>query len=270
MEEQIPAFRPKIKRVFWDIETSPNIGLFFKSGYDLVINPDAIIHERKVICIGYKFEGDRKVSILQWDKNQDDREMLRDFTLVANEADEMVAHFGDRFDLPWFRTRCLIHRLDPIPVYKTIDTKAWAAKHFSFNSNKLDYLSKVLGHGGKEKMEFSDWFDIVVHGCPRALKKMVHYCGKDVERLEEVYHDLAPYMKPKTHAGVLAGKARWTCPRTGSTNVAYHKKRVTAAGTVSYQFQNLDDGSYFTISEKSYNDFLNRYSAQLNAKKKKS
>lgn len=118
----------KIRRLFADLETSPNIVLAFSAGYNLTINHDAIIQERKVICIGYKWEGERDVTVLRWSRDQDDRQLLIDFFKVAEKADEIVAHFGNNFDIPWLRTRCLIHHLDPVPLYKTIDTKALASK----------------------------------------------------------------------------------------------------------------------------------------------
>ena len=40
-----------IKRLFFDIETSPNIGYFWRAGYKLNIGADNIIEERKIICI---------------------------------------------------------------------------------------------------------------------------------------------------------------------------------------------------------------------------
>lgn len=247
----------KVKRLFWDIEVSPNIVLAFRAGYDLNINHDAIIQERKVICIGYKWEGEKGVKVIRWDKNQDDRQLLIDFAKVAAEADELVAQYGDMFDIKWFRTRFLIHHLPPLPPYKTVDTKAWASRNFYFNSNKLDYLSKVLGHGGKEKMEFDDWKKIVMDKCQKSLDKMCHYCGVDVLKLEKVYHDLAPYVTSyKTHAGVFTGLDKWTCPRTGSTDVRVNKRRVTKNGTVQYTMQNQNDGSYFTISQTAYSSFL--------------
>lgn len=246
---------PRVKRLFWDIEVSPNVVLAFRAGFDLTINHDAIISERKVICIGFKWEGDKKRTVLRWDKNQDDKAMLEEFLEIAEEADEMVHHFGDKFDLPWFRTRCLFHRLKPLPLFKTVDTKMLASKHFYFNSNKLDYISKYLGHGGKEKMEFDDWKDIVMLKCPKALDKMCHYCGIDVVRLEEVYHDLKFCVKPKTHAGVVAGLGKWTCPRDGSKNVFISKVKVSAAGTVSYQMQCKECGGYYTISEAAAKEY---------------
>ena len=94
-----------IKRLFWDIETSPNVVLSWRVGYDLNIAQDNIIKERAIICIGYKWEGDKQAHVIHWDKNQCDKAMLKKFLEVAAEADEMVAHNGDKFDIKWFKTR---------------------------------------------------------------------------------------------------------------------------------------------------------------------
>lgn len=247
----------KLKRLFWDIEVSPNVVLAFAAGYEQNISHDAIIQERKVICIGYKWEGEKKVTVLRWSDDCCDVELLRDFLVVAGAADELVAHYGDRFDVPWLRARCLILGLNPLPLFKTVDTKAWASKHFYFNSNKLDYISKVLGHGGKEKMEFEDWKLITMFNDKKALDKMCHYCGVDVEKLEKVYHDLARYVKPKTHVGVLAGNANWTCPRCGSPDQEHSKVRVSASGTITHQMRCRSCKSYHSINESTFNRFKN-------------
>ncbi len=129
----------KVRRLIWDIETSPNIVLAWRTGYKLDIGHNAIVEERKIITIAYKWLGESGVTVLTWDKNKDDRSMIEKFIKVANEADELIAHYGDGFDMPWVRGRCLILGLPPIPKYKTVDTKAWASKKFYFQSNKLDY-----------------------------------------------------------------------------------------------------------------------------------
>jgi hypothetical protein len=59
----------KIKRLFFDIETSPNIGLFWAAGYKKNISPDNIIKERAIICIAYKWADDDKTYVLTWDKD---------------------------------------------------------------------------------------------------------------------------------------------------------------------------------------------------------
>lgn len=237
-----------MKRLFWDIETSPNIGLFWQSGYKLNIPHENIIKERAVICIGYKWEGERKSHVLRWDSNQCDKSMLRQFVAITDEADELVHHYGDHFDMPWIRTRILFHRLPPIPIFKTVDTKGLASKYFYFNSNKLDYISSFLGHGKKLHTDFDLWKKIVLQKDGKALDYMCRYCGIDVKRLESVYHDLKPFIPQKTHSGVLAGKNKWSCPRCESEKVKVSKTKVTAAGTVQKQMQCLKCGGFYSIN----------------------
>ena len=126
----------KIKRLFFDIETSPNIGLFWTAGYKQNISHDNIIKERAIICICYKWADDEKIYSLTWDANQDDKKMLEQFVQIANEADELVGHNGDKYDLAWIKTRCLYHNIPMFPNYVTIDTLKQARSKFKFNSNK--------------------------------------------------------------------------------------------------------------------------------------
>ena len=113
------------RRLFFDIETSPNIGVFFSAGYKLNIGYQSIIKERAIICICYKWEGDKEVTSLEWDENQCDKKMLLHFINVANTADEMVGHNGLKFDLNWIRTRCLFHKIDMFPNYTVIDMEEY-------------------------------------------------------------------------------------------------------------------------------------------------
>ena len=49
-----------MKRLFWDIETSANIGWFWQASRKQFIGPDNIIQERAIICICWKWEGKEK------------------------------------------------------------------------------------------------------------------------------------------------------------------------------------------------------------------
>lgn len=245
----------KLRRLFWDIETSPNLVLSFRIGHDVAIGHEAIVRERAIICICWKWEGERKVHEVHWDQNQNDKKALEAFLPVAMEADELVAHYGDRFDLPWLRTRCLIHRLPPLPMFKTIDTKSWASKNFYFNSNKLDYISEVMGHGRKGKTEYSMWKEITLRNCPVSLARMIKYCRRDVAILEKAYHDLEPRVAPKTHHGVLMGHDNWTCPRCGSPRVKKTKTLTTAGGTVKHQMKCTACHGYYSINDRAHIDY---------------
>jgi hypothetical protein len=241
-----------IKRLFWDCETSPNVVFSWRTGGKQYVNPDGIIRERAIICIAYKWEGCDKVTILSWDQFQNDRTMLEAFLRVANEADELAAHWGDRFDMPWFRTRCLFHNLQPLPNYKTIDTCAWASRLCLFNSNKLDYIAKFLGIGHKIDTDHSLWMKVVLNNDRAALAYMMRYCAQDVRLLEKVWGRLRVITTAKTHAGVIAGRDKWTCAHCGSEHVALDKRRVTAAGTKQFQMRCKKCFSYYTINEASF------------------
>ena len=245
----------RVRRLFWDIEVSPNVGFFWRSGFKLAVGPDSIIVERKIICIAYKWEGEAPVTVLRWDSNQDDESLIRKFVPILNSADEAVAHYGDGFDMPWFKGRMIILGLPPLGNVKTVDTKAWAAKYFYFNSNKLDYLGKIFGYGGKLETKYQLWIDIVLHKCHKALDYMAKYCGVDVIKLEKVYKRFQPWMTAKTHAGVLAGHDKWSCSSCGSKNVRKSKTKVSASGTVTHQMLCNDCHHYHPISEKAYQDY---------------
>jgi DNA polymerase elongation subunit (family B)/DNA-directed RNA polymerase subunit RPC12/RpoP len=229
--------KTKRRRLYFDIEVSANVGLFWQSGYKLQIGTENIIKERAVICICYKWEDDKDVYYLQWDKKQCDKNLLQEFINVANEADELVGHNGDKFDLSWIRTRCLLHKIDMFPTYNTIDTLKIARSKFRFNSNRLDYIGKFLGLGQKNHTSFDLWKDIMLKNCPIAMNTMIDYCIQDVVLLEKVHKALNNHIPAKTHYGVIFGGDRGSCPECGSEEVVKNNRRVTASGLIKIQYK---------------------------------
>ena len=243
----------KVKRLIYDLETSPNTGYFWRTGYNLSLTHDNIIKERAIICIAWTWEDSKYVYSYTWDKG-DDKQMIKDFLVVAEEADELIAHNGDKFDMRWFQGRCLIHGLPPLPKFKTVDTLKIARKHFNLNSNRLDYLGKLLLNEGKIHTDFDLW-KCVMAGNKKALKEMVTYCEGDVCLLERVWKRLEPWHKPATHAGVHQGLTRWSCPHCASESVRKKKTNVSAAGIRTHQMQ-CNCGKYFSIPENVFSDYL--------------
>jgi len=227
----------KRRRLYFDIETSPNIGLFWSAGYKQNIDYSNIIKERAIICICYKWEDDKETYGLTWDHKQDDKKMLSEFIKIANQADELVGHNGDKFDLAWIRTRCLFHGLDMFPKYTTIDTLKISRSKFRFNSNRLNYIAQYLGIGQKIKTEFGLWKDIVLNKDKKAMEAMVKYCKKDVILLEKVFSHLKKHIDHKTHYGVIFGMDRGTCPECGSDELVINKRKTTASGLKKIMYQ---------------------------------
>jgi hypothetical protein len=244
-----------MKRLFWDIEVSPNIALVWRSGWKERIPPENIIHERAIICISYKWEHEKKVRSLHWNYHQCDKTLCKKFVRVMDSADELVAHNGDKFDLKWFNARCVYHKLEAPRIPKTVDTLVIARRRFMFNSNKLDYISQFLKHGSKHETEYDLWKNILMKNCKGSLNRMVKYCEQDVRILEKVYKELAPYHNPKTHVGVVQGRDKWSCPSCGSEKIKTNGNRVSAKGVPTKQMNCKKCGRRYEISMKVFRDY---------------
>lgn len=240
-EKDLPTKR---RRLFFDIEVSANIGMFWESGYKKNIDHSNIIKERAIICICYKWEDEKEVHSLHWDSRQCDKKLLEKFIKIANESDELCGHNGDRFDLAWIRTRCLFHKIDMFPKYTTIDTLKISRSKFKFNSNKLDYIAQFLGMGKKIKTEFSLWKDILLHKDKVALAKMIKYCQNDVILLEKIFKKMSTHIEPKTHYGVVFGEDRGSCNECGSDELRRQRVRTLASGKRMIQYQCRICGKY--------------------------
>jgi RNase P subunit RPR2 len=239
----------KSKKLYFDIETSYNIVSAWNVGYKVNIPHQNIIKERAIICICYKWENERTVHSLTWDKDQCDKKMLQEFIKIANTADVIIGQNHEKFDLPWVRTRCFFHRIPMFPTYITTDTLKKARSGFRFNSNTLDYMGKYAGFGGKLSTDYSLWDKVILHKDVKALEYMVKYCKKDVLLLEQVYKELSPYITTKVHLGVLSGASKTSCPECSSENTVQSKIRMSATGIKKIQLQCKDCGKYHTVSE---------------------
>jgi len=240
------------RRLFFDIETSYCEGWFWRPSFKTQIGYEQIIKEASMICICYKWQGSDKIYSMQWDKGED-KEMAKKFYDVLLEADEVVGHNGDRFDLKWLRTRFLIHGIKSIPVIKSVDTLKISRSQFNFPSNRLDAIGKYLGFGGKKEHKGIElWHDIIQRNNKRAMGEMIAYCKRDVELLEKVYLKLEGYAKSKTHIGVDYGNGKCSCPSCASENTRVSKYRTSAAGTKTVQLHCEDCGKYNSVSLTAY------------------
>lgn len=204
----------------YDIETSLQTVTVFSLKYNDFIDPASIVTERHVVCICWRWLGETKVhsvSLLDDPKRfkkdiHDDLHVLTVFHKILSEADVIVAHNGDQFDLKYLKTRMLFHNLPVLPPITSIDTYKVAKQAFLFNSNKLDYLGKFLGFGGKTSTPKGLWSD-VWNGSKKAIRTMVEYNKRDVVLLEKVYLCLRPHI-PNHVNGELFGTLG--CPKCGS------------------------------------------------------
>lgn len=229
-----------------DLESLPNITY----AYDLFsyIKPDMIIQERAIITFAYKWYGEKATYVLKGSASDpyNDKELVQEINNVLAEADYVVAHFGDKFDIPYIRARALINGLEPTPLVTSIDTYKLVKKHFNLNAKRLDYLGKILGLGRKIHTNWSLW-ERCAKGEKKAIDEMATYNKQDVVLLEKVFKALLPHVDTKLNLGLHVEGI--VCPHCGSNQ---HQKRGYLFNKVSVRqrFQCLKCKSWFSTTMK--------------------
>lgn len=219
------------KILFFDIETSPCIGLFWRTGFKISVGHDSIVKERAIMCICWKWAGNPKVHSLEWSKKQCDKAMLKKFSKVLLEADAIVGHNGDAFDVKWINGRIMFHGLDPLGKLPTEDTLRMSRACANLNSHKLDYLGQYFGLGGKDKTSYEWWKEILLNKSEKHMALMVKYCKQDVVLLEQVYNRISPYATHRINKAILAGNDRHTaCKACGKDSTIKYGTHTTTAG----------------------------------------
>ena len=128
---------------------------------------------------------------------EDDKKLLEDLWKMLDEADIVIAHNGDAFDIPKLYARFIKHGFKRPSSFKTIDTKKIAARVFKFSSNKLVYLADYLGVKYQKLSHAKFPGHIMWKECMKgnkdAWKEMEAYNRRDVLTLQEVYYKLRPW-----------------------------------------------------------------------------
>lgn len=209
----------KCKILIFDIETAPIQALVWRVWKEN-ISIDQVESDWFILCWSAKWlndnitMGDRLTSKEAIDEN--DKRIVKKLWSLFDEADVIVAHNGDDFDIPKTRSRFLIHGLKPPSPFTTIDTLKTARKQFGFSHNKLDFLARMFGLDRKMDTNFKLW-SRCLRGEDKALQYMFDYNKKDIIILEEVYYKLQPWMK--SHPNLNLFQPESGCSSCGSLNV---------------------------------------------------
>lgn len=217
--------------LFLDIETAPHIGYTWGKYEQNVIK---FLSEGHLLCFAYKWQGEdtRVVSLPDFNRykrdRRDDGGLARELHKLLNEANIVITHNGDKFDLKKSNTYFIKHKLPPPSPYRTVDTLKVARKYFSFSSNKLDDLGEYLGVGRKLHTGGFELWEKCLEGDREAWKTMCEYNKQDVDLLEQVYLRLLPYMQ--NHPNLLAINACPACAgkvhkRGSVATITGHKQR---------------------------------------------
>lgn len=214
------------RTLIWDIEAS-NLSANF--GF--------------ILCIGYKWLDEGKPKIISirdfplYKKDPtNDREVVKAFKRVFEEAEIHVAHFGKYFDTPYVNTRLLYHGLSPLPRTRLDDTWKMSKDNLKLNSNRLATITEFFGLTEKTPVTGPHWIKAMA-GNKQSLRYVEKHCYYDIEALEETYRILKQF-KPVFPAKVLDGKKstekdRRTCPHCHKQSLI--KRGYALAASKKYQ-----------------------------------
>lgn len=219
----LTTFLEGTKILLIDLETLPALGWFWDRPWETRIIE--VEKEWQILSFSAKWLGeDKQCTFIN---HRTDKILIEKIWKLLDEADIVIAHNGDRFDIRKINARILYWGLGPPSPYKTIDTKKVASRKFGMLSNKQDDIGEFLGTGRKLKTDKDLWFDCM-RGDKEALQKMKDYNAQDVILLERNYLKLRPWIS--NHFPVITDKLG--CPRCGSVNL--QKRGLQRNATTAY------------------------------------
>ena len=239
-----PDYHKKV--LLFDIETAPNLSYVWGKWEQ---NTLAVEKHWYMISFAYKWLGEKQTYVLslpdfkEYKKDPtNDEPLVKELWKLFDQAEVIIAHNGDTFDIKKSNGRFLKYGLEPPTPYKTIDTLKIARKYLKLDSNKLDDLGDYLKIGRKIRTGgFDLWFDCI-KGDRKAWKHMCDYNKRDVILLEKVYYKLRSWAGNLPNMNIILN-GTFNCPTCGSSEV--HKRGFSYTRIIVYQrFKCLNCGAW--------------------------
>lgn len=131
-----------------------------------------------------------------------DRELVKRANEVIRNHDIVVAHNGRFFDIPFLRTRAMVHRLAPLHDMVIVDPVRIARSKLRFKTNRLDNLLRVLElDDQKTPLNLVTWADVMHNGTVSAMDEIVEHCEADVKALSGLLPLVRPFIRQFDTAG---------------------------------------------------------------------
>lgn len=189
----------ELRVLLLDMELTFAVYYAYPSKREQYLSDRNIIHNQFCTCAAWKWldEVSTYVVNITEDKKRFKKNFRDDYIValklhdLMTQADIIVAHNGDNFDIKHANALFIKHGLGPIPLRKSIDTLKVARKYFAFPGNSLDSLAKRFGFGGKNQKP--NWYKMT-EGDKKEINIAARYCKNDVVQLENVFNKMKPYI----------------------------------------------------------------------------
>lgn len=246
---------PSPRILYFDIETFPLLSHTWNKFVDGPVV--AIERDWSIASVAWKWDHMRGVRGLDCrDHVHDDTKVIEQMWRLFDEADVVIGHNGDRFDIRKVQARMLLLGLEPPSPFQSIDTLKVVKRHFNLTSNRLGDVCHALGIGDKTPTGgFELWLGCLENDW-RAWDKMMRYNKQDVRLLPLLYERLRPWI---SNHPVLHNDG---CPKCGSLAIQRRGQGRLKSGRSYVQYQCQDCKGYYrertTIPGNSVTDVTRR------------
>ncbi len=237
--------KPRI--LFYDIESKPLQAWLWSPGKQYVGHKQLVKEHSQygIICITYCFNDGRPAQVIDWGyEEQDTAKVIREFDEVIKSADFSIGKNSDRFDTKMINSCRMFAGLPGLPQWTkyTDDLERQMRRYFRMPSQSLDYISNQLGLGGKIKMEFQDWIDIVEKNDNgrKSLAKMLKYGKKDVVDTRALWFKLSEHFDSKWNQAKFQDSGL-ACKHMDCGSENLRKDGTRMAGKTKYQQYTCSD-----------------------------
>jgi len=219
--------------LIYDLEVAPLSGWVFRVWKEN-ISPKQLETEWFILTWSAKWLMDDKIYSDRLTSeealNQDDKRITGSLWELINQADVVIAHNGKKYDIPKMNTKFLLHGLPrPLP-YQVIDTLDVSKRQFAFTYNKLDYICKILGLGGKIETGGMEFWRAATKGDDDTLEEMEIYNKRDVTLLEEAYLKIRSWIPSHPNLSLYVETTEPTCPVCLNTDLSWEGYYSTMVG----------------------------------------
>ena len=190
---------PKI--LIFDIETSYMLVKVYQLKTDY-ISHKKIVQDWHFLSYAGKFLGEETIHYLDQryaEDVKDDRQLIEGLHHLISQADVLVGHNLDQFDIKMFNSRAALYDLEPLHDLKTWDTMKLVKSKFRLPSFSLDYCARFFKlenqKSGHSKFPGDQLWDECIAGNVEAWDECSHYNRQDCIVTEELFLKMAKFCK---------------------------------------------------------------------------
>lgn len=199
-----------------DLELAPNLAWVWGAYEQNALHFEK---EFELMSFAYQWLGQQKVYVKgRCDYNDDtDKALASDLWALFDDADIIIGHNIDRFDVKKANSRFLFHQLGVPSHFRTVDTLKVYKRHFADNKNGLDHICQRHGLGKKSEAKYGELWMGCIKGDKKAWRLMKKYNAEDVRINMKLYEFLLPWIDNHPNLSVMLEKA--CCPNCASQQI---------------------------------------------------